>query len=77
MTSFNQENRLIQRVNFTYNWNGEGSYLDTHKVTQPISCFNENGKMMEVSGDSFSDVRYESVQTDDPVYSDHKAGGTR
>lgn len=65
VTSFNQENRLIQRVNFTYNWNGKVTISRYPQGDSADLMFNENGKMMDVSGEAFSDVRYESVQTND------------
>ena len=67
ITSFNREDKLIQAVYFSYDWNGKVTMSRQPQGDSAELVFNEEGKMMDVSGDGISDVRYESVKTDDQV----------
>lgn len=65
---YNQQNKLIQGVYFSYDWNGKVTVSRIPQGDSAELVFNEEGRMMDVSGgDGFSDVRFESVKTDDQV----------
>ena len=65
ITGFNQENKLIQGAYFSYDWNGKVVMSRFPQGDSAVLVFNEEAKMMDVVGDGFSDVRFESVQKDD------------
>ena len=67
IASFNREDKLIQGVYFSYDWNGKVTMSRQPQGDSAELVFNEEGKMMDVSGNGLGDVRYESVKTDDQV----------
>ena len=74
ITGFNKENRLIQGFYFSYDWNGK---VTTSRLPQGDSAefgFNEEAKIMHITGDSFSKVRFESVSNNDQVVRTIKQG---
>ena len=74
ITGFNQENRLIQGFYFSYDWNGKVTISRLPQGDSAELGFNEEAKMMDISGGSFSEVRFESVKNDDQVVRTIKQG---
>ncbi|KAL9963565.1 hypothetical protein ACROYT_G027086 [Oculina patagonica] len=67
ITGFNKDNEFIQGVYFSYDWNGKVTMSRLPQGDSVVLVFNEEARMMNVIGGGFSDVRFESVRTDDEV----------
>ena len=74
ITGFNQKNKFIQGVYFSYDWNGRVTMSRLPQGDSAVLVFNEEAKMMDIIGGGFGDVRFESVQTDDQVVRTIKQG---
>lgn len=67
ISGFNQENKLIQGVYFSYDWNGKVTMSRVPQGDTVVLLFDEEAKIMDVGGVGVSDVRFDTVKTDDQV----------
>ena len=61
IASFNQEKRLIQGFNFSYDWNGKVTVFRAPQGDSVEVLFNEKAEVMDIISGSFSDLRFESA----------------
>ena len=61
IASFNQEKRLIQGLNFSYDWNGKVTVFRAPQGDSVEVVFNEKAEVMDIISGSFSDLRFESA----------------
>ena len=74
IASFNQENRLIQGFNFSYDWNGKVTVFRAPQGDSVELVFSEKAEMMDIISGSFSDLRFESASKDGQVIRTIKQG---
>ena len=74
IASFNQEKRLIQGFNFSYDWNGKVTVFRAPQGDSVELVFSEKAEMMDIISGSFSDVRFESASKDGQVIRTVKQG---
>ena len=67
ITGFNQENKFVQGVHFSYDWNGKVTMSRLPQGDSAVLVFNEDARMMDIVGGGFSGVRFDSVKNDDQV----------
>lgn len=74
IASFNQEKRLIQGFNFSYDWNGKVTVFRAPQGDSVELLFSEKTEMMDIISESFSGLRFESASKDDQVIRTVKQG---
>ena len=67
ITGYNQENKFVQGMYFSYDWNGKVTMSRLPQGDSAVLVFNEDGRMMDIVGGGFSGVRFDSVRDDDQV----------
>ena len=67
ITGYNQENKFVQGMYFSYDWNGKVTMSRLPQGDSAVLMFNEEGRMMDIVGGGLSDVRFDSVRDDDQV----------
>ena len=67
ITGYNQENKFVQGMYFSYDWNGKVNMSRLPQGDPAVLMFNEEGRMMDIVGGGLSDVRFDSVRDDDQV----------
>ena len=67
ITGYNQENKFVQGMYFSYDWNGKVNMSRLPQGDSAVLMFNEEGRMMDIVGGGLSDVRFDSVRDDDQV----------
>ena len=67
ITGYNQENKFVQGVHFSYDWNGKVTMSRLPQGDSAVLVFNEDARMMDIVGGGFSGVRFDSVKNDDQV----------
>ena len=67
ITGYNQENKFVQGMYFSYDWNGKVTISSLPQGDSAVLVFNEEGRMMDIVGGGFSGVRFDSVRDDDQV----------
>ena len=67
ITGYNQENKFVQGMYFSYDWNGKVTVSRLPQGDSAVLMFNEEGRMMDIVGGGLSDVRFDSVRDDDQV----------
>ena len=67
ITGYNQENKFVQGMYFSYDWNGKVTISSLPQGDSAVLVFNEDGRMMDIVGGGFSGVRFDSVRDDDQV----------
>ena len=67
ITGYNQENKFVQGMYFSYDWNGKVTMSRLPQGDSAVLVFNEEGRIMDISGGGFSGVRFDSVKNDDQV----------
>jgi len=74
ITGYNRENKFVQGVHFSYDWNGKVTMSRLPQGDSTVLVFNEEARMMDIVGGGFSGVRFDSVKTDDQVVRIAKQG---
>ena len=67
ITGYNQENKFVQGMYFSYDWNGKVTISSLPQGDSAVLVFNEEGRMMDIVGGGFGGVRFDSVRDDDQV----------
>ena len=67
ITGYNQENKFVQGMYFSYDWNGKVTMSRLPQGDSAVLVFNEDARMMDIVGGGFSGVRFDSVKNDDQV----------
>ena len=65
ITGYNQENKFVQGMHFSYDWNGKVTISSLPQGDSAVLVFDEEGRMMDIVGGGFSGVRFDSVRDDD------------
>ena len=74
ITGYNQENNFVQGVSFSYDWNGKVTMSRLPQGDSAVLVFDEDVRMMDIVGEGFSDVRFDSVKNEDQVVQIIKQG---
>ena len=67
ITGYNQENKFVQGMYFSYDWNGKVIMSRLPQGDSAVLMFNEEGRMMDIVGGGLSDLQFDSVRDDDQV----------
>lgn len=67
ITGYNQENKFVQGMYFSYDWNGKVIMSRLPQGDSAVLMFNEEGRMMDIVGEGLSDVQFDSVRDEDQV----------
>ena len=67
ITGYNQENKFVQGMYFSYDWNGQVTMSRLPQGDSTVLVFNEEGRVMDIVGGGFSDLQFDSVRDDDQV----------
>lgn len=67
ITGYNQENKFVQGMYFSYDWNGKVIMSRLPQGDSAVLMFNEEGRMMDIVGEGLSDVQFGSVRDEDQV----------
>lgn len=67
ITGYNQENKFVQGMYFSYDWNGKVIMSRLPQGDTAVLMFNEEGRMMDIVGEGLSDVQFDSVRDEDQV----------
>ena len=67
ITGYNQENKFVQGMYFSYDWNGKVIMSRLPQGDSAVLMFNEEGRMMDIVGEGLSDLQFDSVKDDDQV----------
>ncbi|XP_068683141.1 uncharacterized protein [Montipora foliosa] len=67
ITGYNRENKFVQGMYFSYDWNGKVTMSRLPQGDSAVLVFNEDARMMDIVGGGFSGVRFDSVKNDDQV----------
>lgn len=67
ITGYNQENKFVQGMYFSYDWNGKVIMSRLPQGDSAVLMFNEEGRMMGIVGEGLSDVQFGSVRDEDQV----------
>lgn len=67
ITGYNQENKFVQGMYFSYDWNGKVIMSRLPQGDSAVLMFNEEGRMMGIVGEGLSDVQFDSVRDEDQV----------
>ena len=67
ITGYNQENKFVQGMYFSYDWNGQVTMSRLPQGDSTVLVFNEEGRVMDILGGGFSDLQFDSVRDDDQI----------
>jgi len=74
ITGYNRENKFVQGMYFSYDWNGKVTMSRLPQGDSAVLVFNEDARMMDIAGGGFSGVLFDSVKNDDQVVRITKQG---